>query len=216
MHSEKCFEAGSGWLLLLQLNAEFAVRFEAPHVINARKQVWAGTISSGSDEKALVATYDHVQKVGHQCTVVPISDALHTIKWFFVEIGMLYFTLEVCTAALIMTISRPVGKPLQAYRLCWQSCTIFHNIIIIASWFRCKCHFRLLQVAFQDSLGGSVSAIASVVPDGLLVFFPSYSLMDRLFERWQVSALSASGFTAYNFADSYRPSGSSSMIDKRT
>lgn len=115
---------------------------------------------------------------------------------------MLYFTLEVCTVALIMTVSRPVGKPLQAYRLCWQSCTIFHNIII-ASWFRCKCYFRLLQVAFQDSLGGSVSAIASVVPDGLLVFFPSYSLMDRLFERWQVNALITSCFTAYTSADSY-------------
>lgn len=45
-----------------------------------------------------------------------------------------------------------------------------------------------LPLLSQDSLGRSITAIARVVPDGLLVFFSSYSMMDRLQERWKVSA----------------------------
>ena len=87
----------------LQLAAEFQVRFEAPHVINARTQVWAGSIAAGPDAQSLVATFEQSRKP-----------------------------------------------------------------------------------AFQDSLGRSIAAIAGVVPDGLLVFFSSYSMMDRLKERWEV------------------------------
>lgn len=87
----------------VQLAAEFQVRFEAPHVINARTQVWAGSVAAGPDAQNLVATFEQSR--------------------------------------------RP---------------------------------------AFQDSLGRSIAAIAGVVPDGLLVFFSSYSMMDRLKERWEV------------------------------
>jgi Fanconi anemia group J protein len=79
------------------------VRFEAPHVINTQRQVWAGSISAGPDDKPILATYEHVQKL-----------------------------------------------------------------------------------PFQDTLGSSIAAVAAIVPDGLLVFFPSYSLLDRLMERWKV------------------------------
>ena len=88
----------------VQLAAEFQVRFEAPHVINARTQVWAGSIAAGPDAQSLVATFEQSRKP-----------------------------------------------------------------------------------AFQDSLGRSIAAIAGVVPDGLLVFFSSYSMMDRLKERWEVN-----------------------------
>lgn len=91
--------------MLAQLAAEFQVRFEAPHVINARTQVWAGSIGAGPDRNSLVATFEQSKRT-----------------------------------------------------------------------------------AFQDSLGHSIAAIARVVPDGLLVFFSSYSMMDRLHERWKASA----------------------------
>ena len=42
------------------------------------------------------------------------------------------------------------------------------------------------KVEFQDSVGASIAAIAATVPDGLLVFLPSYSMLDRLMERWKV------------------------------
>ena len=41
-------------------------------------------------------------------------------------------------------------------------------------------------VFLQDSLGKSVAAIAANVPDGLLVFLPSYVLLERLTTRWKV------------------------------
>lgn len=42
------------------------------------------------------------------------------------------------------------------------------------------------KVEFQDSVGASIAAIAGIVPDGLLVFLPSYVMLDRLMERWKV------------------------------
>lgn len=40
--------------------------------------------------------------------------------------------------------------------------------------------------AFQDSVGSSVVAVCKVVPDGVLMFLPSYSMLDRLTTRWKV------------------------------
>ena len=38
-------------------------------------------------------------------------------------------------------------------------------------------------------MGATILEVARLVPDGLLVFMPSYSLLDRLMQRWQVGAL---------------------------
>jgi Fanconi anemia group J protein len=43
------------------------------------------------------------------------------------------------------------------------------------------------KLDFQDSLGNSVLSVLGVVPDGVLLFLPSYSLMDKLMTRWKVS-----------------------------
>lgn len=40
---------------------------------------------------------------------------------------------------------------------------------------------------FRDSVGSSLLRLAHVVPDGLLVFLPSYSMMTQLVERWKHS-----------------------------
>lgn len=36
----------------------------------------------------------------------------------------------------------------------------------------------------QDDLGSTVAKITSRVPDGLLIFFPSYAVMDKMYDRW--------------------------------
>ena len=36
-------------------------------------------------------------------------------------------------------------------------------------------------------MGATILEVARLVPDGLLVFMPSYSLLERLMQRWQVS-----------------------------
>ena len=42
------------------------------------------------------------------------------------------------------------------------------------------------KLDFQDSLGNGVLSVLGVVPDGVLLFLPSYSLMDKLMTRWKV------------------------------
>ena len=44
------------------------------------------------------------------------------------------------------------------------------------------------NVAVQDAIGHCVLGAARIVPDGMLVFFSSYSLLDRLVQRWQASS----------------------------
>jgi Fanconi anemia group J protein len=42
------------------------------------------------------------------------------------------------------------------------------------------------KLEYQDSLGRLTLEVAQAVPDGVLLFLPSYSLMDKLRERWKV------------------------------
>ena len=44
------------------------------------------------------------------------------------------------------------------------------------------------QLDFQDSVGSAMLAICQTVPGGVLMFVPSYALMDKLTRRWQVRA----------------------------
>jgi Rad3-related DNA helicase len=37
----------------------------------------------------------------------------------------------------------------------------------------------------QDSLGQAIEECTHIVPDGLLIFFPSYKLMEKLSARWK-------------------------------
>ena len=47
--------------------------------------------------------------------------------------------------------------------------------------------------AFQDSVGHSVVEVCKVVPDGVLMFLPSYSMLDRLMTRWKVGDVAKQG-----------------------
>lgn len=49
------------------------------------------------------------------------------------------------------------------------------------------------QLEYQDSLGQLLLAVAATVPDGLLLFLPSYALMEKLSKRWQVCLLCVYG-----------------------
>ncbi|XP_024528457.1 Fanconi anemia group J protein isoform X2 [Selaginella moellendorffii] len=42
-------------------------------------------------------------------------------------------------------------------------------------------------VAFQDALGTALEQICNIVPDGALVFFPSYKLLQRVCNRWKTT-----------------------------
>jgi regulator of telomere elongation helicase 1 len=40
---------------------------------------------------------------------------------------------------------------------------------------------------YRDDLGNAIANFARVVPDGLLVFFPAYSLLTACLDRWKAS-----------------------------
>lgn len=42
------------------------------------------------------------------------------------------------------------------------------------------------DLKYQDALGNALLQYARVVPGGMLAFFPSYGLMDKMHERWEV------------------------------
>jgi hypothetical protein len=91
------------WPCLAQLGTEFATQWSAPHVVDLKRQVWAGVLY-GARNNYISATYTHTE-----------------------------------------------------------------------------------SHAFQDAVGKAVSDICSVTPDGVLMFFPSYSLLEKLKTRWEVS-----------------------------
>lgn len=49
------------------------------------------------------------------------------------------------------------------------------------------------ELGFQDAVGNVVLEAAGAIPNGLLVFMPSYSLLDRLLTRWKVGGLDRGG-----------------------
>uniref|UniRef100_A0A2C9KWZ7 Regulator of telomere elongation helicase 1 homolog n=1 Tax=Biomphalaria glabrata TaxID=6526 RepID=A0A2C9KWZ7_BIOGL len=51
---------------------------------------------------------------------------------------------------------------------------------------------------YQNSLGNSIVNFARVVPNGLLIFFPSYPLMDQCVEKWKRS-------NVWNNISQYKP-----------
>lgn len=53
----------------------------------------------------------------------------------------------------------------------------------------CVCWFRYTNqhdLKYQDSLGSALLQYARLVPGGILTFFPSYGLMEKMHERWKV------------------------------
>lgn len=55
---------------------------------------------------------------------------------------------------------------------------------------RLECTFRRTEeLKFQDDVGCTLKQIFDATPDGTLVFFPSYTLMEKLAKRWKQTGL---------------------------
>lgn len=46
---------------------------------------------------------------------------------------------------------------------------------------------RFCAHRYRDDLGNAIANFARVVPDGLLVFFPAYSLLTACLDHWKAS-----------------------------
>lgn len=47
------------------------------------------------------------------------------------------------------------------------------------------------SAGYQDSMGESLALVCNIVPHGVLCFFPSYSLLEKLLQRWRVTGMLA-------------------------
>ena len=45
------------------------------------------------------------------------------------------------------------------------------------------------QLSVQDEIGGVLVSVCERVPDGVLCFLPSYSVMDKLKDRWDTTGV---------------------------
>lgn len=45
----------------------------------------------------------------------------------------------------------------------------------------------IIHSRYRDDLGHAIANFARVVPDGLLVFFPAYSLLTACLDHWKAS-----------------------------
>lgn len=55
---------------------------------------------------------------------------------------------------------------------------------------RVLCNFQNLgSFEVQDDIGTVTHRVCASVPYGVLVFFPSYSLLDRLVDRWRATGM---------------------------
>lgn len=57
--------------------------------------------------------------------------------------------------------------------------------------------FSLLCCRYKDDLGHAIVNFARVIPDGLLVFFPAYSLLQTCLDHWKASSGTAGGATIW-------------------
>ena len=111
-----------------ELGADFQNVLETPHVVDMKRQVWAGSLSRGPGGMELYATYHNVND--------------------------------------------------------------------------CR---------FQDAVGHVLVKLCHVVPNGMLVFFPSYATLDRLYERWEATGMLAEIQAAKTLV--IEPRGSGSTFD---
>jgi hypothetical protein len=65
-----CDVGNSNPAVVVQLGAEFEVRLEGPHVVNMKKQVYAGVMLSGPAGNPLQATYRFTGDVSFQVKVL--------------------------------------------------------------------------------------------------------------------------------------------------
>ena len=64
---------------------------------------------------------------------------------------------------------------------------------------------------FQDGVGGIILSMCSTVPDGLLVFFPSYAMMEKLILRWKETGAFESMTRLKPFVQEPRVGGSEAL-----
>ena len=65
---------------VLQLGTGFPLTLEAPHVVDMKRQVWAGAVSAGPDGSNLNATYRVADTTAFQDSLGQVSGSVHWLQ----------------------------------------------------------------------------------------------------------------------------------------
>ena len=147
-----------------QLATPFGTTLEAPHVVDMRRQVWAGVVGMGPGPGGapLVVSCAGARRGG---SGMGLGGAFaHAYSSHL---------LGACPPSSFPPHSCPPSprpsthgpRPRPPRQATWKNQG---------------------DPAFQDALGAVVLQACGAIPQGVLAFFPSYSLMDRLLARWKV------------------------------
>lgn len=196
MNIQALFSAGLCYFFVLQsfnllvLNlcfSPFPVTLENPHVID-KHQVWVGTLNKGPDGVTLNSNYQTRSALSFckmewsavPCRVINpfwICCTLHFLKFEILVNDIIYIVLIFWKWFFMQRFNEnyqaSLGKALGLYMTSfnWYFILCFSDAIdVLVTCIRC-----IIAVNF-----------ARVVPNGLLVFFPSYPIMEKCIENWQV------------------------------
>lgn len=172
---------------LPQLGTPFGITLEAPHVVDMRRQVWAGVVGAGPGGAPLVVSCGWrgcAGERGVEFAKVPPSwyqlpCRMSTCKSCCIQISVTQDCSPQQPACLEQAVPWPAPPG-------WICRTLADSPAPLQATYKNQC-----QTAFQDAVGRVVLDAAASIPDGLLVFMPSYSLLDRLVARWKVGGAGA-------------------------
>ena len=169
----------------VQLGADFPNRLEAPHVVNMAKQVLANVICSGAAGQPIQATFKGSSDPKFPVSPVTRPSFLNGAQWNALASGILLSWMDLRQRSICLSLS---------IKLCHSriACLICNPTGFWGPTITCKGKFCPKQSPVQDAVGQVLLSICQAVPDGVLVFFPSYSLLDRLTQQWKVKSSSSS------------------------
>ena len=161
-------------------HSDFPVQYEGPHVIS-KEQMWVGVVSRGCDGVSLNSSYENRYPYH---LWLPHATCLNDI-WKApnlpgsVLIG--FETSEFCCGLYLCGL------------FMWALCYHFRSTASYQSslgntigQLNITCHTMVLMILFVCLLTGYIVNFARIVPQGLLVFFPSYPVMHSCINHWRV------------------------------
>jgi fanconi anemia group J protein len=105
-------------------------------------------------------------------------------------------TLAPAAALANATAGASIGQqPVASFQICMPLQVLPMSIGRAPSKYALRATFQeSANLKFQDGVCDTLEDLAGVVPDGMLVFMPSYGMMDKLLMRWKATGARTDSF----------------------
>ncbi|KAJ1661866.1 hypothetical protein EV178_006351 [Coemansia sp. RSA 1646] len=142
---------------------------------------------------------NHRQSRGIEIAEIP--HFINTLAFWAMSPGIVFAEISQLSRTIVLTSGTlsPIDSYASELRTEFQS-TLEANHVVEPSRFKAMCiktgpsggllegkYKNADMLLFQDDLGKAISSIAARCPDGMLVFVTSYSLLNKLIARWEVT-----------------------------